>query len=94
MKGAADGYVKDVVREDLGRLVAPVATQVTPKVELSLRPSAIKRESSIPKIMKENDVVKGTITRVEAIRRVCADRRRKDGFPVDWPTSPSWRTTS
>ena len=48
---------------------APVVTQVTPKVEL---PQTVgdRRESSIPKIMKENDVVKGTIMRVR-LRRVC-----------------------
>ena len=37
-----------------------------PKVELSPRPSAITREHALPKLMKENDVVKGTVTGVEA----------------------------
>ena len=67
LKDLADGYVKDVVREfPIGRLVAPVVTRVAPRVELSLRPSAIKREGTIAKSIAAGDVVKGTVTRVEA----------------------------
>ena len=68
LKDLADGYVDDVEASfPPGRLVAPVVTAGGPRPELSLRPSAIRREGAAAgRRVEAGDVVTGTVTRVEA----------------------------